>query len=170
LWYDNAGGGDLVGYSDADWAGDIRSRKSTTGFVYMFAGAAVSWCSRKQSSVTLSSMESEYVALSEASQELVWLRILLKELGEPCQGPVTVLEDNQSCITFASSERTSRRSKHIETRAHFVRQLCDEKVLNLKYCPTEHMVADVLTKPLGATKHRKFAGMMGLVSSGDSTD
>lgn len=162
LQYNNAGD-DLVGFSDADWAGDIRSRKSTTGFVYLYAGGAVSWCSRKQTSVTLSSMESEYVALSEASQELVWLLKLLKDIGEPYEGPVTVMEDNQSCITFVGSERTSRRSKHVETREHYVRNLCNDQMLKLKYCPSEDMVADILTKPLSVIKQKKFAKMMGLV-------
>lgn len=165
LQYSNSGG-DLDGFSDADWAGDIRSRKSTTGFVYRYAGGAVSWCSRKQSSVTLSSMESEYVALSEASQELVWLLKLLNDLGEPYDGPVKVMEDNQSCIAFASSERTTRRSKHIETRENYVRELCHDGIIKLEYCPTEDMVADILTKPLGTIKQRKFSEMMGLSASG----
>lgn len=111
-------------------------------------------------------MESEYVALSEASQELVWLLKLLDDLGEPYDVPVKVMEDNQSCITFASSERTTRRSKHIETRENYVRELCHDGILKLQYCPTEDMVADVLTKPLGTIKQRKFSEMMGLSASG----
>lgn len=107
-------------------------------------------------------MESEYVALSEATQELVWLRRLMQDMGEREEGPTKVMEDNQSCISFVNSERINRRSKHIETKECFVKQQCEQGLLKLEYCPTEHMVADVLTKPLGTTKQRKFSGMLGL--------
>ncbi|XP_062556635.1 uncharacterized protein LOC134221461 [Armigeres subalbatus] len=112
--------GKLTGYSDADWAGDLKTRKSTTGVVYMYAGGAISWTSRLQDFVTLSSMESEYVALSEASQEAVWLLNLFEDFGEPSFKPVTLWEDNQSCIKFVSSERATKRSRHIETRQCYV--------------------------------------------------
>lgn len=161
LVYNGSGGG-LIGYADADWAGDASSRKSTTGYVFCYANGAVSWASRKQACVTLSSMESEYVALSEATQELVWLRRLMQDMGEREEGPTKVMEDNQSCISFVNSERINRRSKHIETKECFVKQQCEQGLLKLEYCPTEHMVADVLTKPLGTTKQRKFSGMLGL--------
>lgn len=154
--------GKLVGYADADWAGDLKSRKSTTGTVFMYAGGAISWTSRLQDFVTLSSMESEYVALSEASQEAVWLLKLFEDFGEPSFKPVTLWEDNQSCIKFVSSERTTKRSRHIETRQCFVKELCDAGVLKLLYCSTEEMAADLLTKALGQIKLRKFAGMVGL--------
>lgn len=154
----------LIGHSDADWAGDIETRKSTTGFAFHYAGGAVSWVSRRQNCVTLSSMESEYVSLSEASQELVWLLSLFKDLGVQQGGPVTIREDNQSCIKFVGAERSTRRSKHIETRQYYVKQLFEDKVLDLEYCSTENMVADILTKPLGTIKHHKLAGMLGLSS------
>ncbi|XP_062541084.1 uncharacterized protein LOC134209119 [Armigeres subalbatus] len=153
--------GKLTGYSDADWAGDLKTRKSTTGVVYMYAEGAISWTSRLQDFVTLSSMESEYVALSEASQEAVWLLNIFEDFGEPSFKPVTLREDNQSCIKFVSSERAMKRSRHIETRQCYVKELCDVKLLELLYCPTEDMVADILTKALGHIKLRKFAGMLG---------
>lgn len=152
----------LIGYSDADWAGDISTRRSTTGYVFMYAGGAVSWASRLQHCVTLSSMESEYVALGEATQELVWLRKLLADLGETVDGPTTIMEDNQSCIQFVQSERTSRRSKHVETKEKYIKELCDNGVLQLSYCSTELMVADIFTKPLGTTKFRKLSRLLGL--------
>ncbi|XP_058456542.1 uncharacterized protein LOC131433938 [Malaya genurostris] len=157
--------GKLVGYSDADWAGDLKTRKSTNGTVFMYAGGAVSWISRLQNFVTLSSMESEYVALSEASQEAVWLLNLLEDFGEPSPKPIPLWEDNQSCIKFVSSERTTKRSRHIETRQCYIKELCDAQVLNLMYCPTTEMVADLHTKALGQVKLRKFAGMLGLSGS-----
>ncbi|XP_062703720.1 uncharacterized protein LOC134286164 [Aedes albopictus] len=152
----------LSGYSDADWAGDLRSRRSTSGFAFQFGGATISWASRGQTSVTLSSMEAEYVALSEACQEAIWLRQLLADFGERQAEPTTIKEDNQGCLAFVRTERSSRRSKHIDTREKFVQELCQKNQVALEYCPTELMTADILTKPLGPTKHDRFCGLLGL--------
>lgn len=152
----------LVAFSDSDWAGDKSTRKSTTGYVVFYAGGAVCWVSRRQNCVTLSTMEAEYVALAETCQEVVWLRRLLEDFGEKVEATV-VNEDNQGCLSFARSERSSKRSKHIETKGHFVRDLCDSGEVVLQYCPTDQMPADVLTKPLGFIKHQQFAEQLGLV-------
>lgn len=152
----------MLGFADADWAGDVESRKSTSGFAFLYAGAAISWISRKQSCVTLSSMEAEYVSLSEACQEAIWLRSLLQDFGQRQETATIINEDNQSCIAFVKAERATRRSKHIETREQFVRNLCDEGKVRLEYCPTDAMVADILTKPLGVQKQQRFASMIGM--------
>lgn len=154
--------GTLVGYADANWGGDIDTRRSTTGYIFLYAGCAVSWGSRLQRCVTLSSMEAEYVALGEACQELVWLRRLLSDMGEAPSDSTCIKEDNQSCIQFIHSERTTRRSKHIETKENYVKELYEQGVLRLEYCPTESMAADILTKPLGPTKIRKLSRIIGL--------
>lgn len=151
-----------MGYSDADWAGDPKTRRSTTGYVFIYAGGAVSWGSRLQHCVTLSSMESEYVALGEASQEAVWLRKVLEDFGEVQKEATCINEDNQSCIQFVGSERTTRRSKHIETKQCYIKELCDQEVLRLVYCSTENMAADLLTKPIGTVKTARLAAIMGL--------
>lgn len=156
----------LIGYSDADWSGDPTDRKSVTGYVFQLNNATICWTSRKQAAISLSSMEAEYIALSEACKELVWLRRLLAEMGVHQEGPTTVHEDNTSCIEFVGVDRQSRRSKHIDTRMFYARDLCEKGVVSVKYCPSESMMADVLTKPLGAVKQRRFAEMLGLVSSG----
>ncbi|XP_062550086.1 uncharacterized protein LOC134214792 [Armigeres subalbatus] len=155
----------LLAFSDSDWAGDKSTRKSTTGYVIYLNGAAVSWASRRQDCVTLSTTEAEYVALTETCQEIVWLRRLLEDLGETPTQPTLVMEDNQGCISFATSERCSKRSKHIETKRHFVKDLCANGVVRLNYCPTENMDADVLTKPVGPVKHQYFARRLGLCCS-----
>ncbi|XP_055527530.1 uncharacterized protein LOC129720120 [Wyeomyia smithii] len=90
----------LVGYSDADWAGDPESRRSTSGAVFFYAGGTISWASRRQSCVTLSSMEAEFVALSEACQETIWLRQLLPDFGEDQTQHTEIREDNQGCLTM----------------------------------------------------------------------
>lgn len=152
----------LLGHADADWAGDPESRRSTTGFVFSFGGGVISWASRRQLSVTLSSMEAEYVALCEASQETVWLRQLLSDFGETQVQPTVLREDNQGCLAFVLNERTSRRSKHISTKERFVQELCAKKDIVLEYCSTDRMLADILTKPLGPQKHDMFREMLGL--------
>lgn len=156
----------LVGYSDADWAGDANDRKSCSGFLFGLGGATVSWTSRKQTCVTMSTMEAEYVALSEAAQEAVWLRGLLKELNEEQTKPTVIFEDNRSCLDFAVLDQQRKRSKHVDTRYHYTRELVTQKQIELRYCPTDEMLADVLTKPLGSTKVRKFATEMGLTEDG----
>lgn len=97
-------GGELVGYCDADWAGDHESRKSTSGFCFLLGGATI-WASRRQSSVSLSSMEAEHTALSEACLEAIWLRKLLRDLHCGQLNATTINEDNQGCIAFVSSGR-----------------------------------------------------------------
>lgn len=160
----------LVGFSDADWSGDTFDRKSNTGYLFQLVAATVCWASRKQTSVSLSSMEAEYIALSEACKEVVWLRRLLEEIGEKQNDPTVILEDNRSCIDFVREERLSRRSKHIDTRLFYTKDLAEKGVVALQYCSTENMTADVLTKPLGAVKQRRFAEKMGLVSTADRAE
>ncbi len=153
----------LVGYVDADWGGDPQDRKSNTGYVFKFCGAPISWASRKQSMVTLSSTESEYIALTEAAQEALWMRRLLEELDQEVVKPTVLFEDNQSCIKLLQNEKSSHRTKHVATKFHFVRDLYKSKELDVKYCPSERMIADLLTKPLEAVKTRQFTLDIGLI-------
>jgi hypothetical protein len=154
----------LTAYADADWSGDSEDRKSNTGFIFKYLGAPVAWTSHKQSMVTLSSTEAEYVALSEASQESIWMRRLLQDLNQCIAGPTIFHEDNQSCIKMLENEKSSQRTKHIDTKYHFVKDMYKQQQIDIKYCPTENMMADVLTKPLGAVKIAKFARDIGLTN------
>src|SRR6218665_98731 len=146
----------LVGYVDADWEGDPQDRKLNTGYVFKFCGASISWVSRKQSMVTLSSTESEYKDLTEAAQEALWMRRLLEELDQEVVKPTVLFEDNQSCIKLLQNEKSSHRTKHVATKFHFVRDFYKSKELDVKYCPSDRMIADLLTKPLEAVKTRQF--------------
>ena len=114
--------GTCKAYSDADWAGDKEDRKSTSGYLFQIAGGPASWRSKKQDTVALSTAEAEYVALSSATQECVWMRRLNSELGNPPKGPTTILEDNQSSIAMARNPQFHRRAKHINIRHHFIRE------------------------------------------------
>lgn len=161
---------ELVAFSDSDWAGDKGTRRSTTGIVVYYGGGVVSWSSRRQECVTLSTMEAEYVALAETCQEVIWLRRLLEDFGVKQENATVVNEDNQGCLSFAKSERSTKRSKHIETKHHFVKDLCDQGEVILKYCPTNEMNADILTKPLGLVKHYQFTANLGLFGEKQGTN
>lgn len=155
----------LVGYCDADWAGDLDTRKSTTGYVFSVAGGSVTWNCKRQPTVALSSTEAEYMSLCAAGREAVWLRKLLMELGYDQVGPTTIFADNQGSLALAKNPVYHSRTKHIDVQHHFIRELIQKKVIVLQYVPTADNVADVLTKPLPASKHLQFMKSMGLGES-----
>lgn len=155
-------GGNLHAYADADWAGDQDDRKSTTGNVVILAGAAISWLSKKQQSVALSTTGAEYVALSQCAQEIVWLRRLLCEIGDSVMPSTTVFEDNQGAIKLAHNPGSSRRTRHIDIRFHFTREAIEEGVIDLVYCHTLDMTADLLTKPIPRQQFQRLREKLGL--------
>lgn len=159
----NAEGEFLTAFCDADWAGDLDERKSTSGYVMMLSNGAVSWRSKKQTVIALSTAEAEYVALSAATQEVNWMRKLLDGLGESCPGPTTIHEDNQSAMAIAANPGSHHRTKHIDIKFHYVRHAVQENVIKLKYCPTSEMTADVLTKPVYTDTFSKLRDRLGLV-------
>ena len=158
------GGSILHSYVDADWASDINDRKSTSGYAFMLGGGAVSWSSKKQPTVALSSTEAEYVAGAHAAKEAVWLKRLISEIWQQPEddAPVTLLIDNQSAIAIARNPEFHDRTKHIEVRHHFLRQLYESKAIQFQYTPTNEQVADVLTKGLAREKHERFTNGMGV--------
>ncbi|XP_062703556.1 uncharacterized protein LOC134286011 [Aedes albopictus] len=149
-------------FVDADWAGNARDRKLNSGMILRFGGGPISWCSRKQTCVALSSTEAEFVALAEGCQELVWTKRLLEEIGEATKESVSVFEDNQSCIKLVESDRIERRSKHIDTKFFFVRDLQEKDEIRLQYCPKETMLADLMTKPLQRVRLERLRLAIGI--------
>jgi Reverse transcriptase (RNA-dependent DNA polymerase)/gag-polypeptide of LTR copia-type/Integrase core domain/GAG-pre-integrase domain len=153
----------LAGYVDADWAGDISDRKSTSGYLFQLGSNLVSWSSKKQVSVALSSTEAEYVSAAQASQEVLWLRQLLNDIGELTTQATVLFEDNQGCIKIANNDKVSSRTKHIDIKYHHLRDLTERDVIRLEYCETSKMIADMLTKPLPKQKLEDLRAMIGLV-------
>ena len=142
----------LWGYVDSDWAGCPDSRKSTSGYALMLNGAAISWKSKRQSVIALSSAEAEFVAASSMVQEVIYIRRILERMGFPQPEPTPVFEDNRTCIAWSEgSVGGSDRAKHIDLRAHFVHDAVDKKFLKLVPIDSASNVADQLTKPLGST-------------------
>lgn len=159
----NFEGESLCGYSDASWADNKSDRKSNSGHVFMVNGAAVCWSSRKQQLVALSTCEAEFIALSDACRAASWIRRLLIDMKQTLPNATTIYEDNQSCLKLIEEEeRLSDRSKHIDTRFHFVKDYVKHQLISCTYCPTENMMADILTKPLSAKKFEQFRIQFGL--------
>ena len=164
LTFTSKGNGDIVGYTDADFAGAIDGRKSTGGFAYMLAGGCISHQSKRQDVVALSSCESEYMAMSEAGKEALWLRWFLEELGyRKCHLPIILNADNQGAIALAKNPHDNRRSKHINVRHHWIRNHINSGDINLAWISTKEMAADGFTKPLSVPAFISFKSMIGLV-------
>ena len=141
----------LQGYCGADYATDIDSRRSTTGYVFIMYGGAISWSSRLQPTVAVSTAEAEYMAAAHAVKEALWLRTLMADFGRHVQ-PVSILCDNQGTIKLLKHPIASIRSKHIDVIYHFARERVARKEVSFQYCATEQNVADVFTKPLPQSK------------------
>ena len=154
------GSWNLIGYADADFAGDVRDRKSTSGTLFMLSGGPVRWASKKQTCVSLSTTEAEYVSLCMATKEAIWLRRLLSEMGCADQGPTLILEDNQGAIAMTENERITPRTKHISVKYHFVRHAVKKGTIVIEYCPTEEMLADIMTKALSPSKFGSLASQI----------
>jgi len=153
----------LAGYTDSDWAGSVSDRKSTSGCCFGLGSAAVSWFSRKQKSVALSSSEAEYMAASLACCEAVWLRKMLFSLFGDCLDPTVIYCDNQSCIKLTENPVFHDRSKHIDIRYHSIRDYVQRGIVKLEFVSTDEQVADILTKALPRGKHVHFRDKLGVV-------
>ena len=156
---------ELIGFSDADWAGDVTDRKSTSGYVFMLSGSAISWRSKKQPTVALSTAEAEYMALASATQEAVWLRHLLAFIYHDTNvlsTPTRIYEDNQSSICMAKNHQFHGRAKHIDIKFHFVREQVSCGSIDLKYCKSNDMVADIFTKSLCVKQFKYLRTLLGM--------
>ena len=155
-------GEDIQGFLDADWGASIDDRRSYTGYVFCMARAAVSWESRKQRSVALSSTEAEYMALSECAKEAVLLRRFMDEVFNRKE-EITIFNDNQGAGMLSKNPVYHNRTKHVDIRYHFVRDAVLNGEVVVKYMRTEEMPADVLTKGLSPLKHNMCSIKMGVM-------
>jgi hypothetical protein len=150
------------GLSDADWASDEKDRKSVSGYCFYYLHCLVSWSSRKQRTVSTSSTESEYYALTNAIKEAIWIRLFTSLMQLPSSKPFPILGDNQSAQSIANTDAISSRTKHIDVRHHFIREHIANGSFSVKWIPTSDMTADIFTKPLLHTlfiRHRDSLGL-----------
>ena len=160
-WHDPGAGSrnKLSGWVDSDFASDIDTRKSMTGYLMVLNGGPISWKASRQGGVTLSSSEAEFVAASQAGQEVLYLRALLKGFAYLQHGPTEIWEDNASCILMSENPTNRERSRHVDVRVHFLRDMVRDGSVKLIKCAGTQNVADALTKSLPRPafhKHREF--------------
>lgn len=148
-------------YCDADWGSDPEDARSTTGYIIQLNGCTISWCSKKQKTIALSSAEAEYMALVEAIKEIIWIKQLLSEMVPLVNIVSTHLYcDNQAAIAISKNDVHHDRTKHINIRYHFIREVISNKEVELHWIATTDQLADIFTKPLGRNKLNKLKGLV----------
>lgn len=152
-------------YTDSDYAGDLNDRKSTSGFVFLLGSAAVSWSSKKQPIVSLSTTEAEYIATTSCACQYIWVRRVLKVLGHEEENRTLIQCDNISTIKLSKNAVSHGRSKHIDVRFHFLRDLVKDEIVELSYCSSQDQVVDIMTKPLKLDQFLKFRTLLGLMEA-----
>ena len=139
-----------------------EDRHAVSGYAFIVHGGAVSWSAKRQDIISLSTTESEYVAVTHTTKEALWLRSLIQQLFGTTLSPTTLYSDNQSAIALSKDHQYHARTKHIDIRFHFIRWIIERGSIRLIYCPTEDMIADTLTKALPSAKVKHFASELGL--------
>lgn len=159
--FDKTSNGELLAFCDADHAGDIDTRRSTTGYTFILNGGIISWSSRLQQTVAASTTEAEYMAAASATKEALWLRKLMADFDKPVM-MLTIYSDNQASISLLKNPITSARSKHIDIIYHFARERVLRKEVEFVYCNSEDNVADIMTKALPESKFVMCRDGMGM--------
>lgn len=152
----------FYGYVDADWGGS-HDRKSTGAYVFYIGGTPISWQSKGQPTVSLSSTEAEYMATREAAKEIIWLRRLLNDLGHPQREPTVIYEDNTATKSLAENPVHHERTKHIDIAYHFIRERVQTREIRVEHVSTNEQLADLLTKGLIREKWTQMIRKLGLI-------
>ena len=152
----------LLGFCDSDYAGEVDTRRSTSGLVFKANNGPISWGSTRQTCIAQSTTEAEYVSLNEASREAVWLRRLMNGINCQQLQPTKLFCDNQSAIRLAVNPELHKKTKHIEVKYHYVREQQQKKEIKIEYVPTNQQTADILTKPLAGATFREMSERLGV--------
>ncbi|XP_030970266.1 secreted RxLR effector protein 161-like [Quercus lobata] len=161
IWYSRDSNKCLAGYSDVDWARCIDYRKSTSGGCFYLGNNLVSWMSKNQNSVSLSTVEAEYIAAASCCAQLLWMKKLLHDYGIT-QDTMCVFCDNTSVINLSKNPVQHSKSKHIEIRYHFIRDLVEEKTVYLEFINTDNQKANIFTKPLDGPRFESLHKTIGV--------
>jgi hypothetical protein len=154
----------LSAFSDADWAGDLDNCQSTGGYTIFLGGNLISWSSRKHPTVSRSSTEAEYKEVANTTAELIWIQVLLRELGIPQPRSPILWCDNIGATYLTANPHFHRRTKHVEVDYHFVRERVASRQLDVRLISTKDQVADIMTKPLLGPAFNKICSNLNLIS------
>jgi hypothetical protein len=163
ITYSAEGGATITGHADSDYAAS-EDRRSTMGYIFMYAGGPITWSSKLQRSVSTSTTEAEYHSLAHAGKEAVWIRGITEQLHwhEHTEEPTVIRGDNQGSLALVQNPEFHARTKHIDVAVHYVRELAEDLKISLRYIQTDQMLADMLTKPLKRVRHRQNVEQIGL--------
>jgi len=156
--------GEVFGYTDSNRCGDKDDRKNIAGYVFKFGTTPISWCLKKQSVIALSTCEEKYIAIAMGTCQALWLEALMEELNLRDCSPMRLLIDNKSAIDLAKHPVAHGKSKHIETKFHFLCDQVSKEKLELEFCRSEDQVVDILTKPLKSIKFKELRDKLGVTS------
>ena len=162
LFYSKKSNLSLVEFSDSDWAGNADDRKSTTGGCFYIRANLVAWMSKKQNSVSLSTGETKYIVAGNCCSQLLWMKKILSDYGIP-QDTMVVYYDNSSTIDISKNPIQHSKTKHIEIRYHFIRDLVKRKIMTLEYIPTERQNVDIFTKSLDKSRFETICQVIGVI-------
>eukprot|EP00253_Pinus_taeda_P015797 PITA_15797 len=157
--------GSLLYLIDADWAGSLDDRKSTSGSEFYMGSILVSWFSKKQSSIALSIAEAEYVVATSCCTQLLWMMQTLQDIQITCTPPISFLCDNTSAISISKNPVMHSKTKHIPIKYHFLREQVLEQKVKLEYVPSKEQVVDIFTKPLPRETFEYLRQKLGVVDA-----
>ena len=163
LWYPKGNKLTLIAYTDADWAGCVDDRKSTSGATFYLGDCLVSWMSKKQTSVTLSTTGAEYIAAAACCTQVLWMKQTLQDIQVHYEEPISILCDNTSAISISKNPVMHSKTKHIPIKYHFLREHVTEKHVKLEIVGTKEHVADIFTKPLPRENFEYLRDRLGVI-------
>lgn len=166
LWYPRGTSFDLIGFSDADYAGSKIDRKSTSGTCHFLGHMLVSWSSKKQNSVALSTAEAEYIAAGNCCAQILWIKQQLSDFGVSLNN-ILIFCDNTSAINITKNPVQHSRTKHIEIRHHFIRDHVLKKDISIEFVDSLNQIADIFTKPLNEAQFIKIRRELGMLNEND---
>ena len=165
VWYSKDTSDVLTGYSNANWVGIADDRKSTSGGCFYVGNNIVSWMSKKQNSISSSTVEAKYIVVGSCCTQLLWMQKLLHDYGI-CQEHLTIYCDNTGAINIFKNPVQHSRTKQIEIRHHFIRELVEDGTLTLEFIHTDDQKADLFTKPLDSKRFEFLHQNIGVISIG----
>ena len=162
LWYPKGNHLDLYAFNDADWAGCVDDRKSTSGATFYLGGCPVSWSSKKQSTVTLYTVEVEYIATANCWTQILWMKHMLVDIHIHYDDPIPIFCDNTSAINISKKPVMHSKTKHIPIKFHFLREKVSNNTIKMEYDGTKNQIVDIFTKPLPKMQFESLRDQLGV--------